>query len=100
MRNLKTAITPNNMNLEDLNKIELSVINRDDLRAEIRQTIFDTLAEFKNDKTYITPQETMELLNVKKTKLQDIKNKGLVEYVQPSRKHIMFLKIISFRLFT
>jgi oligoribonuclease (3'-5' exoribonuclease) len=80
------------MNLEDLNKIELSVINRDDLRAEIRQTILDTLAEFKNDKTYITPQETMVLLNVKKTKLQEIKNNGLIEYVQPSRKNIQFLK--------
>lgn len=80
------------MDLEETKKIELSVINRDDLREEIRQTILETLAEFKNDKMYITPQEVMDLLNIKKTKLQSLKNNGVIEYVQPTRKHILFLK--------
>ncbi len=86
------------MELENLGKIEFSVINRDELRAEIRQAILDTLAEFKNERIYITPLETMELLNIKKTKLQSLKNEGVIEYVQPSRKHILFLKssVISY----
>ena len=80
------------MDLENTNTIKFSVINRDDLRAEIRQTVFDAIEEFKGEKLYLTPQETMKFLNIKKTKLQEIKNNGLIEYVQPSRKHIMFLK--------
>lgn len=42
--------------------------------------------EFK----WIAPDEAMNLLNVKKTKLQELRTQGRIRYTQPDRKIILY----------
>lgn len=39
---------------------------------------------------WVPPQEAMILLNVKKTKLQSLRNEGRIRYAQPDRKTILY----------
>jgi len=59
-----------------------------DLLEKVYQYI-KTLHNVKQDK-WILPEEAMEMLGVKKTKLQELRDTDAIGFSQPSRKVILY----------
>ena len=81
------------MDLEESKKIEFSVFNKEDLRAELRETILETIAEFRQEKIWITQAEVKDLMSIKSsTTIQGLRDKGLIEFTSPMKKLILYKK--------
>jgi len=79
------------MNTEETKRLEFLLVNRQDLKEELHLSLMEFLKELKVEKVWITPQKTMEMLNIKsKTTLNSLKDKGLIEFTQPLKKLILF----------
>jgi len=79
------------MNLDEINDKIMLVIQKEDLRESLLEFAEFIKKHEVKEKVWITPQKTMEMLNIKsKTTLNSLKDKGLIEFTQPLKKLVLF----------
>lgn len=79
------------MNFDNNDSQLMLVIKKGDLQESLLEFAELIKQQSKKEKIWITPKETMELLNIKsKTTLQNIRDMGLIEFTQPMKKIILF----------
>ena len=79
------------MNFDNNNSQLMLVIKKGDLQESLLEFAELIKRQSKKEKIWITPKETMELLNIKsKTTLQNIRDMGLIEFTQPMKKLILY----------
>ncbi len=71
--------------------MEVVCLESEALYKLVKEVVLKLKPDFENHKsTWVDGQEAMAILNCGKTKLQELRNSGEIEFTQPSRKAILY----------